>query len=64
MYKKNIEIKIVRTRHEVYFGNGTRAIDILDDLKQVPKEARLKEINENGSFSLVFELDETVEITG
>lgn len=43
-YKKMIETKIIRCRHEVSFRDGARAIDILNSLRQVPSNARLVEV--------------------
>jgi hypothetical protein len=66
-YKKSLEMKIIRTKHIVTFYNKTNAIDILNDLKQVPSEAKLIEILANmdsdedklsGHHMLVFELEE------
>jgi hypothetical protein len=41
MYKKELEMKIIRTIHKITFYQGTRAIDILEYLKQVPPEAKV-----------------------
>jgi len=36
MYKKLIETKIIRTKHEVSFHDGSTAVAIIQDLKDVP----------------------------
>ena len=48
MYKKLIETKIIRTRHEVSFTVGSTAFSIIDDLKMVPSKAKLINIDEEG----------------
>lgn len=66
-YEKSLEMKILRTKHVVTFYNNTNAIDILNDLKRVPAEAKLINIADNidsseeklsGKHMLVFELEE------
>jgi hypothetical protein len=45
MYKKLIETKIIRTKHEVSFHDGSTAFAIIQDLKDVPPKARLIDNN-------------------
>lgn len=57
-YAKNIEIKIIRTKHEITFSNNTRVIDILEDLKKIPLEAKLVDFyttDEDFQHVIVFE---------
>lgn len=56
MYKKLIETKIVRTRHEVSFHDGSTAFSIMQDLKEVPSKARLIEYDEE-KHTLTFEVE-------
>lgn len=65
-YQQSLEMKIIRTKHVVNFYNNTCAIDITNDLKQVPAEAKLIEIADNinsteeqlsGEHMLVFQLE-------
>lgn len=69
-YKKDLIMKIIRTTHVVSFYDKSRAMDIIADLSQVPREARLIEVREspdpgmdivggaNNPHTLVFELEE------
>ena len=56
MYKKLIETTIVRVTHEVSFGDGTRIIDLMDNLKNVPLNSRLfdSDVDDNGEIKLFF----------
>ncbi len=60
MYKKLIETKIIRTRHEVSFTVGSTAFSIIDDLKMVPSKAKLINIDEE-SNTLTFEVEQVSE---
>jgi len=57
MYKKLIETKIIRTRHEVSFHDGSTVFAIIQDLKEIPSKARLIDSNteENTLTTLTFE---------
>jgi len=72
-YKKDLTMRIVRTKHIIEFYNNTRAMDLMADLANVPKEARLVEVCEacndgeviikgasrpHSPHKLVFELEE------
>lgn len=57
MYKKLIDTKIIRTRHEVSFHNGVTALSVIQDLQEVPRSARLVEVDEEG-YSLTFEIEQ------
>jgi hypothetical protein len=58
VYKKLIETKIIRTRHEVSFNDGSTAFSIIQDLKEVPPKARLIEYDEE-QHTLTFEVEVT-----
>ena len=56
MYKKLIETKIVRTRHEITFHIRSTVYSIINDLKLIPNGARLIEVDmDNDETILVFE---------
>lgn len=58
MYKKLIETKIVRTRHEVTYHINSTANSIIMDLQRVPGVARFIESDEDDDTRiLVFEED-------
>jgi hypothetical protein len=68
-YSKSLEMRIVRTKHVVSFYNGTCASDLLKDLGQVPKEAKVikfedacdndpAESNPNRQHMIIFELEQ------
>jgi hypothetical protein len=56
MYKKLIETKVIRTRHEVSFHDGSTAFSIIQDLKDVPLKARLIDYNDEDN-TLTFEVE-------
>ena len=58
-YTKTFETKLVRTKHKITFREGllgTRALDLMEMLKEVPDEARVDEVvdDENGNISIEF----------
>jgi hypothetical protein len=56
MYKKLIETKVIRTKHEVSFHEGSTAFSIIQDLKEVPPKAILIE-NDEEKNTLTFEVE-------
>ena len=63
MYKKLIESKVVRITHEVSFHEGTRAIDIMDGLKNVPTKSVLIDVDtddDKGETKLLFREEQIV----
>lgn len=64
MYKKLIESKIVRITHEVSFSEGTRAYDIMEELKQVPVNSRLINVeNDEDNITVKLQFREEKDIT-
>lgn len=59
-YKKDLIMKIIRTTHVVSFYDKSRAMDIIADLSQVPREARLIEVRE--SYDDTADIDKGVKI--
>ena len=56
MFKKELEMKIIRTRYKITFADDTSARYILQDLKLVPLDARLVESYDEGNTTvLIFE---------
>lgn len=42
-YEKTFETKIIRTKHKVTFSIGTRKIDLVESLNNVPNDAVVDE---------------------
>lgn len=69
-FSKSLDLKIIRTRYVVSFYNNTSAIDLIKDLEQVPKEAKVLESKDaydnkheestNRQHMIVFELEEKI----
>ena len=67
MYTKLIEQKIVRITYELSFGTGTRVVDILDNLKEVPLGCKLIDVENNyedGTTCLYFREEKDVTSEG
>ena len=57
-YKKTMAVKLVRTRHEVGVRIGMRALDVIENLNKVPREAKVIDVSEldtDGCAVLEFE---------
>lgn len=55
-YVKKVEATFVRVKHKIDFRVGTRAIDLINFLKNVPPEATVDEVIEDigdGSTSTI-----------
>ena len=51
-YEKTFETKIIRTKHKITFTTGTRKIDLMESLKNVPDNAIIDEfIGDNSDDS-------------
>ena len=58
MYKKIMETKVIRTRHIISFGIKTRVIDLIQNLQNVPLEAKVTDFSTNedtGNGEIEFE---------
>jgi hypothetical protein len=54
-YTKEYTTRIIKTVHKIDFTEGSRALDIMDILKNVPKEAKLTGLmEEDGSYIMEF----------
>lgn len=50
-YQKTFQTKIIRTKHRVTFSIGTRKIDLMESLKNVPDNAAICEFVEGSDDS-------------
>lgn len=46
MYKKTLEAKIYRTKHQVEFRRGTTVASLIADLSNVPKNAIVTDVDD------------------
>ena len=62
-YEANLSMTVVRTRHVVkFYQEGTLASSLKGDLANVPDEAALKDIEEDGNtMKLIFEIEKPGE---
>ena len=70
-FSKHMETKIIRTKYIVGFYEGTSAKSMVDDLLQMPPEAKLIEVREpttregeyrqGGSYTLTFECEKPIK---
>jgi len=61
-YTKELEIKIIRTKHKITFRMGTSLVDFMKDLESVPLQAVVDECYEynekTNEYILMFHCEE------
>ena len=60
-YSKEIEVKIIRTKHKIVFQNGTRVVDLIGHLQYAPQDAEVDECYEKDNEYILMLYHEKVD---